>query len=97
MPKLFNVGMRSTPISVELLYFVVGELIGKLAECINTAGIAECEVTSFADVALFRRDLVGSCGKYLRRRDAIWLILRIAGRVEAAIVVKLPLLAGNPR
>lgn len=62
MPEPFDIGMRSSPILVELLHFFIGELIGEFSECVDAARIAESEVAGLADVpfrAVFREGATG--------------------------------------
>src|SRR5262245_24954055 len=98
-PTISSVTMRSAPIELELLYFLISEAIQlELAPRVQAALVAEREIAGFADFA-FRRFLVEAAvrdAEDLARGDAVRLIPRILRRVIAPIGIELPFLAGDP-
>ena len=96
VPESLDRGMCSSPLDVKGFDFIGCEPIRELPKRSTPAHIAECEITGFADIALFLCDFVGLHMENLACCNAIGLVARIVRSVEATISIKLPLFSGDP-
>jgi hypothetical protein len=91
--------MCGAPLALELLHLIIGKAVRlELAPRFQAALIAEGQITCLSDLPL-RAVLVEAAiwdAEYFAGRDAVRLVARIFGRVEAAVGIQLPGLVSDP-